>query len=78
MIIVVILYVDDAIFMGNNPKFLMDKKKQFMKIWECRDLGPVSEHLRMGIICNRHRRILIIDQIDYANKIVKHFWPRKL
>ena len=49
-IIVVILYVDDVIFMGNNAKLLMSKKKQFMKKWECRDLGPVSEYLGMKIV----------------------------
>src|SRR6266568_9130883 len=32
-IIIVILYVDDVIFMGNNVKLLMDKK--FMMKWEC-------------------------------------------
>jgi len=49
-IIVIILYVDDVIFMGNNAKLLMSKKKQFMKKWECRDLGPVSEYLGMKIV----------------------------
>jgi len=49
-IIVIILYVDDVIFIGNNAELLMSKKKQFMKKWECRDLGPVSEYLGMKIV----------------------------
>src|SRR6266704_6829531 len=72
-IIIVILYVDDVIFMGNNVKLLMDKKKQFMTKWECRDLGPVSEYLGMKILQDRHRKTITIDQIDYAAKIVKRF-----
>src|SRR6266568_9444280 len=72
-IIVIILYVDDVIFMGNNAKLLMSKKKQFMKKWECRDLGPVSEYLGMKIVQDRARKTLTIDQIDYASKIVKCF-----
>ncbi len=72
-IIIVILYVDDVIFMGNNVKLLMDKKKKFMMKWECRDLGPVSEYLGMKILRDRHRKTITIDQIDYATKIVKRF-----
>jgi hypothetical protein len=59
--------------MGNNRKLLMDKKKQFMLKWECRDLGPVSEYLGMKIVRDRHKKQITIDQIEYANKIVKRF-----
>src|SRR6266704_1418760 len=69
-IIVVILYVNDVILMGNNAKLLMDKKKQFMTKWECRDLGPVSEYLGMKILQDRCNKTITINQIDYANKIV--------
>ena len=72
-IIVVILYVDDVLFMGDNHKLLMDKKKQFMKKWECRDMGPVSEYLGMKIRRDRKIGTLSIDQIDYAKKIVQRF-----
>ena len=44
-----------------------------MKMWECRDLGPVSEYLGMKIVRDRYRKLITIDQIDYANKIVKRF-----
>ncbi|KAF8688081.1 hypothetical protein AX14_003534, partial [Amanita brunnescens Koide BX004] len=40
-VIVVVLYVDDVLFMGNNKTFIMEKKSAFMKKWECRDLGPI-------------------------------------
>jgi len=44
-----------------------------MKKWECRDLGSISEYLGMKIIRDRKNKILKIDQIDYAKKIVKYF-----
>ena len=72
-IIIVVLYIDDILFMGNNWKLLMNKKKQFMKLWECRDLGPVSEYLGMKIVRDRNRKLITIDQIDYASKVVHCF-----
>ena len=51
--IVVILYVDDVLFMGNSRTLIMEKKDAFMKMWECRDLGPISEYLCMKIVRDR-------------------------
>ena len=42
-------------------------------MWECRDLGPISEYLRMKIVRDRIHKKLIIDQINYAKKVVEHF-----
>ena len=72
-IIVVILYVDDVLFLGNNKQLLLQLKQQFMKKWECRDLGPVKEYLGMKIVQDRKKKLIILDQIDYAKKIVKRF-----
>ena len=72
-IIIVILYVDDVLFMGNDYRLLMEKKKLFMKKWECRDLGPISEYLGMKIQRDRKNKTLTIDQIDYAKKVVQRF-----
>ena len=72
-ILVVILYVDDVLWMGNNTELLQTLKSKFMKTWECRDLGQVSEYLGMKIVRDRRNQLLTIDQIDYAMKVVKHF-----
>ncbi|KAI3619346.1 gag-pol polyprotein [Moniliophthora roreri] len=72
-IIIAIVYVDDAIFMGSNSSLLHSKKKEFMKIWECRDLGEPREFLRMRITRDRKRRTLSLDQSDYLEKIIKRF-----
>jgi hypothetical protein len=52
---------------------LKEKKTAFMKMWECRDLGPISEYLSMKIVRDRNNKKLIIDQIDYAKKVVERF-----
>jgi len=37
--IIVIIYVDDVLFLGADKQKLLKTKEQFMKQWECRDLG---------------------------------------
>jgi Reverse transcriptase (RNA-dependent DNA polymerase) len=50
--IVAIVYVDDVLFLGPNKKDLLHAKEEFMKKWECRDLGKAKEFLRM---CIQHK-----------------------
>ena len=33
--VIVVIYVDDAIFMGPNKMLLLEKKREFMAKWEC-------------------------------------------
>ena len=58
--LVVVLYVDDVLFMENNMLLLKEKKHAFMKMWECRDLGPISEYLHLKIVRDRNSKKLII------------------
>ena len=46
-LVVVIVYVDDALFCGKSKKLVAELKARFMKKWECRDLGDAKEFLRM-------------------------------
>ncbi|PIL36553.1 hypothetical protein GSI_00242 [Ganoderma sinense ZZ0214-1] len=48
-LVVVIVYVDDALFCGRDKKLVALLKARFMKKWECRDLGDAKEFLRMCI-----------------------------
>ena len=72
-IILLVIYVDDSLFMGSNPRYLFQKKKEFMTKWECRDLGAAKEYLGMRITRDRKKRILLLDQISYAEKVIKRF-----
>ena len=66
--IVIIAYVDDCIFTGKNKSNVLKLKVQFMKVWECRDLGEAEEFLKMRI--QRVSKKLILNQQDYLKKIV--------
>jgi hypothetical protein len=48
-IIILVIYIDDSLFIGSNKIYLKFKKKQFMDYWESRDLGEVTEYLGMRI-----------------------------
>ena len=48
--IVVIVYVDDVLFLGKDKAAIDSLKKRSMKLWECRDLGDTQEFLCMCII----------------------------
>ena len=68
---IVIVYVDDAIFFGKNLKAVKHVKKTFMDMWECRDLGEATEFLRMKI--RREGKKIFLDQTAYLDKVVERF-----
>ena len=70
-LVVVIVYVDDAIFFGKNLKAVKKVKKTFMTMWECHDLGEATEFLRMKI--RREGKKIFLDQTAYLDKVVKCF-----
>ena len=60
-IIIIFVYVDDALFTNSNPKLLSSHKKQFMKQWESRDLGKAKEYLGIQIIWDHKRKMITLD-----------------
>ena len=70
-LIMVIVYVDNAIFFGRNIKAVKQVKKTFMTMWECCDLGEATEFLRMKIWCEGKK--IFLDQTTYLDKVVEHF-----
>jgi hypothetical protein len=69
--VVVIIYVDDAIFLGPNIQDVNMAKDLFMKRWECRDLGTTKEFLHMSIL--RRGTTLILDQKEYLHTVLERF-----
>ena len=69
--IVVIVYVDDVLFLGENKNIVHSLKQRFMKIWECRDLGDTQEFLRMRIVKSKGR--ILVDQKTYLQKVLQCF-----
>ena len=70
-LVIIIVYVDDAIFFGKNIEAIKKVKKFFIAIWECRDLGEAREFLRMKI--RREGKKIFLDQTAYLDKVVKRF-----
>jgi hypothetical protein len=69
--IVVVVYVDDALFCSPNKAKVLKAKQDFMSKWECRDLGDATDFLRMRI--TRKGDKLSFDQVDYLDKILNRF-----
>jgi len=69
--IVIIVYVDDVLFLGADKSAISSLKKRFMKLWECRDLGDTQEFLRMRIVKSNGQ--IILDQMDYLQKVLRAF-----
>ena len=72
-LIILVIYVDDALFMGSNCSYLRLKKAEFMKKWKSGDLGEAKEYLGMRITRDRVKKTLKLDQIAYADKVIKRF-----
>jgi len=69
--IVIIVYVDDVLFLGSDKPAISSLKQHFMKLWECRDLGDTQEFLCMHII--RSKGQILLDQKDYLQKVLQRF-----
>ena len=67
--VLIIVYVDDAIFCGKDKTLVLSLKDRFMKKWECRDLGDIKEFLRMRI--TRKGREIHLDQCAYLEKVLQ-------
>ena len=73
MIIILLIYIDDALFMGSNKAQLLNHKMKFIKQWKSCDLGEAKEYLGMGITRDCKAHTITLDQIHYAEKVAKHF-----
>ena len=69
-IVIMFIYVDNAIFLGNNQTLLMMKKQQFMHKWKSWDLWEAKEYLGMRITKDYSKQIHKLDQIIYAQKVI--------
>ena len=67
--VIAIIYVDDAILCGPLPALVNHLKKEFKKIWETRDLGDVTEFLRMRI--TRSGSKIHLDQCAYIETVLQ-------
>ena len=69
--VIVIVYVDDAVFIGPSDQDVSNAKARFMCKWECRDMGPTKEFLRMWF--HVHNGFIALEQKDYLMKVLERF-----
>jgi hypothetical protein len=67
--VIAVIYVDDALFLGPNKALVQDLKQRFMRRWECRDLGDVTEFLRMNV--HKEGSKVHLDQCAYLNIVLE-------
>ena len=67
--LIIIVYVNNVLFVGANKKDISSLKECFMWIWECRDLGETNEFLHKHI--TRSEGCILTDQEDYLQKVLQ-------
>jgi hypothetical protein len=69
--IVVVVYVNNALFCGPNKAKVLKAKQDFMSKWECQDLGDTTDFFCMQITQKGDK--LSFNQVDYLDKILNRF-----
>ena len=70
---ILILYVDDLLLLGEDLSKIEDVKRQLGKLYQMKDLGPASSYLGIRITRDRNTRAIWIDQQVYIEKALKRF-----
>ena len=73
MIIILLIYVNDALFMDSDKAQLLNHKKTFIKQWKSHDLGKAKEYLGMRITRDCKAHMITLDQTYYVEKVAKCF-----
>ncbi|GJX88139.1 retrotransposon protein, putative, ty1-copia subclass [Tanacetum coccineum] len=68
-----VLYVDDILLMGNNVTMLQEVKSWLYKCFCMKDLGETTYILRIKIIRDRSKRLIVVSQSACLDKILKKF-----
>ena len=71
--IILILYVDDLLPLGEDRSKIEDVKHQLGKLYQMKDLRPASSYLGIQITRDQNSRALWIDQQAYIENALKRF-----
>ena len=73
MDMILILYVDDLLLLGEDLSKIEDIKRQLGKLYQMKGLGPASSYLGIQITRDRNVRAIWIDQQVYIENALKRF-----
>jgi hypothetical protein len=58
--IILLLYIDDMLFVGNGTKSIDLLNKALSKLFAMKDLGPTKQILGIKISCHKSKKLLWI------------------
>ena len=73
MDMILILYVDNLLLLGEDVSKIEDVKHQLGKLYQMKDLGPTSSYLGIRITRDRNTQAIWIDQQAYIENALKRF-----
>ena len=71
--VILILYVDDLLLLGEDLSKIQDIKCQLGKLYQMKDLGPASSYLGIRITRDRNTQNIWINQQAYIENALKRF-----
>jgi len=72
-VLIIALYVDDLLLVGNSKSDIMELKGEFKQRFEMKDLGPVAVMLGVEVTRDRTNRKLYISQKEYTEQVLSRF-----
>ena len=75
--VILLLYVDDMLIVGQNVGEIKRLKKELSKSFSMKDLGPAKQILGMKISRDRKNGKIWLSQKRYIEKVLKRFKMRK-
>src|SRR5258708_3576655 len=66
-------YVNDLMVLSNNAKVLKEKKRELMRVFRMKDLGPIHWFLSLEIIWDQVQCLISMSQRCYITEVVSHF-----
>ncbi|GJR62322.1 retrotransposon protein, putative, ty1-copia subclass [Tanacetum coccineum] len=73
VVVFLVLYVDDILFIGNDIPTLQSVKDWLGKCFSMKDLGDATYILGIKIYRDRSKRLIRLSQDTYLDKILKRF-----
>ena len=68
--LILLLYVDDMLIVGRDPKKIGSLKKAPSKSFAMKDMGPGKPILGMHIVQDRTKMLLWLSQEKYVTKVL--------
>ncbi|KAK6091538.1 hypothetical protein MT418_8543 [Batrachochytrium dendrobatidis] len=73
LFVMIAIYVDDILFVGNNRPYLDEAKKDLFKVFSMKDLGPIHTCLNIRVIRDRQNKRISVSQEHYLKEVLTRF-----